>query len=97
MCDILVGRVGRKEFTLAIQCRGQRFLCIDVLLTPVHDTDEPEFERVRPSGQDIVSVCSRIHEVKLGKDSDGSTALWVYRPSELERFRVCEVDICSRN
>lgn len=83
MRNISIGRVVHEEFLLAFQCRGHRFVRIDILLTPIHDANEPEFERIRPSGQDIIGVCSCIHEVKLGEDTDGPTALGVYGASKL--------------
>jgi len=86
MCSIPIGRMADEEFLLAVQGCGHRFLRIDILLTPIHDADEPEFERICPSGQDIVSICPRVHEVKLGKDSDGSATLGVDRPSKLQRL-----------
>ena len=83
MCNILIGRVGDEEFLLTVQRRGHGFLCIDILLTPIHDTNEPELEGVCPSGQDVISVSSGVHEIEFGKDSNGPTALRVHRPSEL--------------
>jgi len=97
MCDIPVGRVVDEEVLLAFQRCGHRFLRINILLTPIHDANEPEFERVCPSGKDIVSVCPRVHQVKLGKDSDSPATLGVYRPSKLQGLRVGKVDICGGN
>ena len=82
MRNISIGRVGGKEFLLTVQRRGHGFLCVDVLLTPVHDTDETELEGVCTSGQDIISVGPCVHEVELGKDSDSPTTLRVNRPGE---------------
>lgn len=97
MRNIPIGRVVHEEFLLAFQCCGHRFVRIDILLTPIHDPNEPEFERVCPAGQDIISVCSCIHEVKLGEDPDGPTALGVYGASELQRLRVSKINICGGN
>lgn len=84
MRNIPIGRMVHEEFLLVFQCRGHRFLRIDILLAPIHDTNEPEFERICPSGQDIISVCSCIHEVKLGEDPDGPTALGIHGTSKLQ-------------
>ena len=97
MCNIPIGRMADEEFLLAFQRGGHRFLRIDILLTPIHDAGEPKFEGVCPSGQDIVSICPRVHEVKLGKDSDGPTTLWVDGSSKFQRLRVGKVDICGGN
>ena len=75
MRDVSVCWMGCKEFLLAVQCCRHWLLCIDILLTPVHNTDESKFERVGSSGQDIVSIGSGVHEVELGEDSDGPTTL----------------------
>ena len=79
----LVPLVGETESRVRPQSGGQSLPVVDVLLTPMHDANETELEGVCPPGQDIVSVCPRIHEIELGKNSDSPTALRVHRPSEL--------------
>ena len=93
--DIPIGRVVGEEFLLTVQRSGQGFLRINVLLTPIHDTNEPELERVCSPGQDIIGVSSRIHEIELGEDSDSPTTLRVYGPGKFQRLRVRKVDICG--
>lgn len=65
VCDILVCLVGGKKISLTFQRCGHGFLRIYILLAPIHHTDEPEFERVCPSGQDIIGICPGIHEIEL--------------------------------
>ena len=66
VCDILVGWVGSKKFSLTVQRCGHGLLRIDILLTPIHHTNEAESKRVCPPGQDIIGIGSGIHKIELG-------------------------------
>jgi hypothetical protein len=82
--NVPVGWVGSKEFFFTFQRSSHGFFRIYILLTPVHHTNKSEPERVCPSGQDIVGVCPRIHEIEFCENADRPTTLRVNRPSEFQ-------------
>jgi hypothetical protein len=63
--EISVSRMPGKELFLLPQGIFHRVSSVDILLAPVDDANETEFERIRPAGQDIQSVRASIHQVEL--------------------------------
>jgi len=96
MCKISIRRVVFEKFCFRLQSLLHWLFDVDILLTAVHDTDEPKLERVDAASENVSSVRSCIHQIKFGQNADGSFALWVDRTSEFERVGVGEIDICGR-
>ena len=82
-----------EELVLGVECLLHVLLRVDILLTAVHHADEAELERVDAAGEDVDGVGAGVHEVKLGEDADGASALRIDGARELERVRVGEVDV----
>ena len=82
------------KFCFRLQSLLHGLFDVDILLTAVHDTDEPKLERVDAASENISSVRSCIHQIEFGQNADGSFALWVDQTSEFERVGVGEIDIC---
>ena len=70
MSNVTVGQSLSEERLLALQRFFQAFTDRDVLLTPVDDPDESEFQRIDTTGEDFESICAMVHEVELGEYSD---------------------------
>ena len=90
------GMVPEKLF-LGPELVVHRFLGIDVLLTPADDPDESQLEGVHAPRQNVERVRAGVHQVELGQDADRASTLGIDGSGELERFRVCEIDIGGRN
>ena len=86
MGNIPVGRVVAKKFSFAFQSILQTLPAVDVLLAPVDDTNESEFERVNASSEDIKGVGASVHEVEFGENAYGSSTLRVNTAGEFEGF-----------
>ncbi len=63
MRNIPVRMMVFEEFALGICGIAHVFAGIDILLTSVHDTDEPELQWIDTPGEDVQSVRPRVHEV----------------------------------
>lgn len=83
---ISVCRMLYEELRFAVQRIFHALLHVDILLTTVDDADESELEWIHSTSKDIRRVCACVHEVQLCEDADRSTALWVDRACQFERF-----------
>ena len=96
VCKISIRRVAFEKICFRLQSLLHGLFDVDILLTAVHDTDESKLERVDAASENVSSVRSCIHQIKLGQNADGSFALWIDRTSEFERVGVGEIDIRGR-
>jgi len=78
MRDIPITRMIPKEFLLSPHLFIHWFLCINILLTPSHYTNESQLQRVNSSSEDIERVRSCIHQVEFRQDSDCTSTLRIY-------------------
>lgn len=65
----------------------------DILLTPVHDADETQLERVCPSSEHVERIRTRVHEVDLAQYPKSPLATRIDGPGEFERIGVGEIYI----
>lgn len=65
------------------------------MLTTVYDADKPKLERVDATSEDISGIGSCIHQIKFGKNTDGTFAVWIDRARQFEGVGVGEIDICG--
>lgn len=77
-----------KKIGLAVQSVLHALLRVDILLTTIYDTNETQLQRVNATGQNVQSVGARVHQVEFREHADRASTLGIYRPSELERFRI---------
>jgi hypothetical protein len=82
-----------EEIGFGLERVSHGFFRVDVLLAPVDEADETEFERVDASGEDVERVGAGVHEIEFGEDADGASALWIDGACEFEGFGVGEVDV----
>lgn len=93
VCQVPVSRVVPEEFLLFPKSIFHRDIRIDVLLTPVDDSNESQLERIRSAGQDLESIGTGVHEIELGKNTDGSQATRIDCPSQFQGIRIRDVDV----
>lgn len=93
MSEISVCRMVSEKLFLFSERIIHRQIGVDILLTSIHDTDESKFEGVCPSSEDLERVGTGVHEVELGQYTDRAQASWIDCTGELERVRVCNVDV----
>lgn len=91
MSDIAIDRMLLEKLLLFTASILKREVVHDILLTPVDDAHEAEFERVCPASQDIQSIRSGIHQVKLGQNSQGAQSAGVDRTRKFEGVRIGQV------
>ena len=82
MRNIPVRRMVLEEFRLALPRVVHTFLHIDILLTAIHGTYEPEFERVNSAGEDVECIGPCVHEVQFSKNSDCTATLRINTSGE---------------
>ena len=70
MGNVAVCRSLSEEGLLTLQCFFQAFTAGDILLTPVDDPDEAEFQRIDTAGENFQSICAVVHKVELREHSD---------------------------
>lgn len=97
MRNVTVRRVLLEESRLVCSRILHGPLSVDILLTPVHDADETELERIDTAGKDIQGIGAGVHEIELGENTDSAVPLRVDRARKLERVRVGKVDIRRRD
>jgi hypothetical protein len=82
-----------EELCFCFQGIRQRFVSLNVLLGSVDYTDKTKLEGVDPARQDFESIGTMVHKVELCEHTNCSLALWINLASQLQSFRVNEVDI----
>jgi hypothetical protein len=93
--QVSVRRMISEKLLLLPQRLFHRQPSIDILLTPVHDADKPELERVRPPRKNIERIRSGVHEVELCEHADCAETSRIDGPRELERVRVGDILVCG--
>ena len=83
---IPVGRVILEEFSLVFYRILQTFVGVNVLLTPIDNSNESELEGIHTTSQNIESIRAGVHQVQLGQHSDCPSSLRVYRACQFQRF-----------
>jgi hypothetical protein len=73
-----------EELSFILQGFFNRDVLIDLLLRPALDPEVAEFKRVQLALQDLNCVCSFIHQVDFGDDTDRAVTIRVDFTSNLE-------------
>lgn len=84
-----------EEVRFGIHRIFERFFSVNILLTPVDDSNEAEFQWVYSPVKDIHGVRPSIHQVYLGQDADRPPTLGIDGAGELQGFRIGKVYISS--
>ena len=84
MRKISISGMVLEEFGLRVKSILHGLFDVDILLTAVHDTNEPKLERVDTTSENISGVGSCIHQIKFGQNADGTFAVWINRAREFE-------------
>lgn len=82
-----------KEVPLGLQSVRKRSAALDVCLRTVDNTNETKLQRVHTSGQDVHGVCSVVHEIQLGENTNRPLAHRVDMAGQLQCFRVDKIDV----
>lgn len=86
-----------EKLPLGSKCIGQGLVPLNVLLRAVDDADEAQFQGVDAARENVESVCSVIHEIQLGEDTDGSLSHGVDMTGELQCLGVDQVLVSGRD
>ncbi len=84
-----------EKVSFGLQSIRERSAALDVRLRTVDNTNKAKLQRVYTSRQDIHGVCSVIHEIQLGEDTNCPLAHGVDMASQLQRLRVDKIDVCG--
>lgn len=75
-----------EKVSLSAQRIRQRLVALDVLLRSVHDTDKAKLQRIYTPGENVHGVCTMVHEIQFGENTNRPFAHGVHMSGQLECF-----------
>ena len=93
--DIAVRRMVPEEVCLCLERLLHRLIPLDVLLGPIHDTNEAQLKGIHAARQYIQGVGAMVHQVDFCQHADSSPPQRVDMAGQLECLGIDNVDICG--
>ena len=86
-----------EEVSLGREGVGKRLVALNVLLRTVDDSDEAQLQGVYAARENVHGVCSVIHQIQLGQNTNGASPHGVNMAGQLEGLGVDQIDVCGRD
>ena len=91
MSKVPVNRVLSEKIFFLLPRVLHRDILHDILLTPIHNANETQLERVCPSSEHVERIGTRVHEVNFAQYPKSTLTTRIDGPGEFERVGVGEI------